>query len=284
MTDPRASVGVGMIAGDTRRWSATVWKYSQYFNLSLGEVNAAPRVDAFLSATTFDDEEEDATEEKVQTDSSFKTRGGRRAGPSSKTSRKSADSIEKQVKDEVKDMVSGTVNAAVGALDSAAAAAGILTDAALPKESKAKLAASMVDPSLVVDTFSGAGSSFDPSTKATASLATAREIAGLESNGAADLGWHDAGARRIETNLDVQAATSVAQGADVDILLTTHEQHYGWEALDVLLNVAASESPQSVYRSPSEAWRRSGRWTRTARSPSPRSTPWLAATPPPPRS
>merc|ERR1719409_1165698 len=104
----------------------------------------------------------------------------------------------------------------------------------------------MVDPSLVVDTFSGAGSSFDPSTKATASLATAREIAGLESNGVADLGWHDAGARRIETNLDVQAVTSAAQGADVDILLTTHEQHYGWEALDVLLNVAASESPQSV--------------------------------------
>ena len=248
VTDPRASVGVGMIAGDTRRWSATVWKYSQYFNLSLGEVNAAPRVDAFLSATTFDDEEEeeDATEEKVQADSSSKTRGGRRAGPPSKTSRKSADSIEKQVKDEVKDMVSGTVNAAVGALDSAAAAAGILTDAAPPKDSKAKLAASMSDPSLVVDTFSGAGSSFDPSTKATASLATAREIAGLESNGVADLGWHDAGARRIETNLDVQAVTSAAQGADVDILLTTHEQHYGWEPLDVLLNVAASESPQSV--------------------------------------
>jgi len=77
-------------------------------------------------------------------------------------------------------------------------------------------------------------------------LATAREIAGLESNGVADLGWHDAGAKRLETNLDVQAAMSVAQGADVDILLTTHEQHYGWEALDVLLNVAASESPQSV--------------------------------------
>jgi tripeptidyl-peptidase-1 len=144
------------------------------------------------------------------------------------------------------DMVSGTVNAAVGAVDSAATAAGLFTDAAPSINDAAKLAKSVSDPALIVDTFNGAGSSFNPSTKATASLATAREIAGLESNGVADLGWHDAGAKRLETNLDVQAAMSVAQGADVDILLTTHEQHYGWEALDVLLNVAASESPQSV--------------------------------------
>jgi len=126
------------------------------------------------------------------------------------------------------------------------AAAGLFTDAAPSINDAAKLAKSVSDPALIVDTFNGAGSSFNPSTKATASLATAREIAGLESNGVADLGWHDAGAKRLETNLDVQAAMSVAQGADVDILLTTHEQHYGWEALDVLLNVAASDSPQSV--------------------------------------
>ena len=253
VSDPRASVGVGMIAGDTRRWSATVWKYSQYFNLSLGEVNAASRPEVMLHSTFGDEDaanEEDDEEEEAATPpagSSTKAHGGRRAGPASKKQpKKSTDSIEKQVKDEVKDMVSGTVNAAVGAVDSAATAAGLFTDAAPSINDAAKLAKSVSDPALIVDTFNGAGSSFNPSTKATASLATAREIAGLESNGVADLGWHDAGAKRLETNLDVQAAMSVAQGADVDILLTTHEQHYGWEALDVLLNVAASESPQSV--------------------------------------
>jgi tripeptidyl-peptidase-1 len=230
-----------------------VWKYSQYFNLSLGEVNAASRPEVMLHSTFGDEDaanEEDDEEEEAATPpagSSTKAHGGRRAGPASKKQpKKSTDSIEKQVKDEVKDMVSGTVNAAVGAVDSAATAAGLFTDAAPSINDAAKLAKSVSDPALIVDTFNGAGSSFNPSTKATASLATAREIAGLESNGVADLGWHDAGAKRLETNLDVQAAMSVAQGADVDILLTTHEQHYGWEALDVLLNVAASESPQSV--------------------------------------
>ena len=62
-----------------------------------------------------------------------------------------------------------------------------------------------------------------------------------------DLGWHrDVASTRVESNLDVQAVTSIARGARVELLLSSPEQHYGWEALDVILNLAATEKPQSV--------------------------------------
>ena len=38
---------------------------------------------------------------------------------------------------------------------------------------------------------------------------------------------------RTEVLLDVQAVTTVAQGADVKVMLASPEQHYGWEALEV---------------------------------------------------
>ena len=40
--------------------------------------------------------------------------------------------------------------------------------------------------------------------------------------------------------------TSIARGARVELLLSSPEQHYGWEALDVILNLAATPEPQSV--------------------------------------
>ena len=63
---------------------------------------------------------------------------------------------------------------------------------------------------------------------------------------AADVGWHDLASSRLESNLDVQAATATARGGDVDLFLASPSQHYGWEALDVVLNLAARRDPPSV--------------------------------------
>ena len=56
----------------------------------------------------------------------------------------------------------------------------------------------------------------------------------------------DAASARVEKFLDVQAAVAAARGAPVDLLVSTPEQHYGWEPLDIILSVAASRTPQSV--------------------------------------
>ena len=56
----------------------------------------------------------------------------------------------------------------------------------------------------------------------------------------------DAATARVEKFLDVQAAVAAARGAPVDLLVSTPEQHYGWEPLDIILSVAASRTPQSV--------------------------------------
>ena len=63
---------------------------------------------------------------------------------------------------------------------------------------------------------------------------------------AADLGWNDLASSRLESNLDVQAATATARGGAVDLFLASPSQHYGWEALDVVLSLAARRDPPSV--------------------------------------
>ena len=63
---------------------------------------------------------------------------------------------------------------------------------------------------------------------------------------ASDMGWHDLASSRLESNLDVQAATATARGGEVDLFLASPSQHYGWEALDVVLNLAARRDPPSV--------------------------------------
>ena len=63
---------------------------------------------------------------------------------------------------------------------------------------------------------------------------------------AADLGWHDLASSRLESNLDVQAATATARGGAVDLFTASPSQHYGWEALDVVLSLAARPDPPSV--------------------------------------
>jgi tripeptidyl-peptidase-1 len=60
------------------------------------------------------------------------------------------------------------------------------------------------------------------------------------------MGWHDLASSRLESNLDVQAATATARGGEVDLFLASPSQHYGWEALDVVLNLAARRDPPSV--------------------------------------
>ena len=63
---------------------------------------------------------------------------------------------------------------------------------------------------------------------------------------AADLGWQDLASSRLESSLDVQAAAATARGGAVDLFLASPSQHYGWEALDVALSLAARPDPPSV--------------------------------------
>ena len=50
----------------------------------------------------------------------------------------------------------------------------------------------------------------------------------------------------MEQTLDLQAVISAARGGKVDVLLASPAQHYGWEALDVVFNLAANPDPPSV--------------------------------------
>ena len=49
VTHPGATLGVAAFAGDATRLRATIWKYAEYFNVSVGAVRAVQQTDAITA-------------------------------------------------------------------------------------------------------------------------------------------------------------------------------------------------------------------------------------------
>jgi hypothetical protein len=341
-----ASVGMGMIAGSSAKFQATVWKYAEYFNLSLGNV----------SVTTHDrDGDEDRDEGfnvNVPTASGSERsgvlaanggsgggegdRGGRLAGGSgdsgagSSSPGGSGDDVPLETTKvqagvpaswSVAGLVSNTVNAAVDAADVVAQGAGVevehgdtrvtssvgggggglslasryqvsttepisggdggggsggdgsvgggggsgmrggggaggapRNDAGTPSPAASSGGSSSLGStsskgvpngsSVSSNNMHHVGRSLDDASSGGRSLDDGRHVSVAQPTNGRQRG--DQSQTRAEMHLGVQAVTSVAQGAAVEIPLASSRQNYGWEALDVLLDIASSPTPQSV--------------------------------------
>ncbi|MDB9925370.1 hypothetical protein OAD67_03805, partial [bacterium] len=302
VTHPGASIGVAMFAGSTVRARATVQKFAQYFNVSLGEVTAWEVVDGVGSVDQVEGDDlivasaegstdqqgvtltkpEEGVTRQVDTlvsgigasPGSVPRRSGGRSKrdqdlPSEPKQPSKSEKIELAVKSTVATAVTEAVESAVDVADAFAQGVGLAVEkgessmsdkASDKKELKDELNALTGDAGLVSETEKSeqrkhldsevyGQSVTEGYPKVSESRNVASEMSDKETHTPstpAEVGWHDVSSSRLELNLDLQAVTSMARGAKVDVLLASPAQHYGWEALDVVLNLAANPSPPSV--------------------------------------
>lgn len=249
VTHAGASVAIGIMAGAKPHVEASVLKYAEYFNLSLGELS--------VSASRDEDDAEMAgavNSAEIAADSraanGVAMGGDRRVSPRDRGGDDGGDKVEgveASVKATVAGVVRGTVKAAVDALDAVAEDAGLVveTGSGAKRSNGEEINERSREVAGKVDDKGG-----DSNLDAIGYLPTAgsagerRGVSVAEGDDEMTPKYLDTA--RVEQNLDIQAVTAVAQGAPVDLRIASPQQHYGWEALDVLFSIASAPVLKSV--------------------------------------